>query len=951
MPHSLIRRLILLPLIFGIPFGTHAAGKESQLSWQIEIAGDPSQSLVRQTRLSDAAKGLSARGVQNQFVSGKLTASGSHSATELQQLLFSKGSNRMEFLDSPTDIDVDVPKDNQGVVLDLQYNPSTGYQWDIADKGVNNIAVSEEASDTPSWTVGAPAIRHLRIKAKNSLGAARLSYRRPFESSPLKTKLSLKVTNAGSDGVIRLVDPEIAAVAGTSTSPNAGATGGVTPLPGSSLSVRALSAVPSSYDARALNLIPNTIRDQKACGSCWAFATVGVQEVAVIKAGLQSSSTVDLSEQFLVSCNKEGYSCNGGWWAHHYHVGTLANSQSFIGAVKESDLAYTASNSACQSVQNHPIRSGSWGSVAAVANSIGATADIQNAIMTYGAVATSVCVDNGWYSYGATSGVYSPTTNACNGSVNHAVLLVGWDDATQSWLLRNSWGPGWGNNGYMQIKYDPNGQNSRVGFASTWVTAAANTLSVSVAGSGSVTSSPSGISCTTNCNTSFAPGTSVSLTATPTSGAQFTGWSGGCSGTTNPCSVNLANPALVTANFSLPSFALTVSKSGNGTVTSSPAGIDCGVTCSATFSSGTTINLTAAPATGYLFSGWSGCTSSSGTSCSVTLNAATAVVATFAPTTSLLSVSPSGNGTVTSSPAGINCGATCSASFATGSTVTLTAAPVSGYSVSGWSGCTSSSGTSCTVNLTAAKTVAVTYAPSAYGLTVTKTGSGAVTSSPAGIDCGATCSASFTNGSSVTLTATPAAGYVFSSWTGCTSASGTNCSVTMSAAKAVVANFAPATSLLTVSPSGNGNLTSTPAGINCGTQCSASFATGSTVTLTATPVAGFAVTGWTGCTSSSGTSCTVNLSAAKSVSVTYAATTSNYVLNVSTSGNGSVSSSPLGINCGTTCQFGFNAGTTVTLTATAGARTRFRGWSGACSGTGSCNVTMNAAKTVSAIFR
>ncbi|HAZ42430.1 MAG TPA: hypothetical protein DCY52_09195, partial [Methylococcaceae bacterium] len=248
-----------------------------------------------------------------------------------------------------------------------------------------------------------------------------------------------------------------------------------------------------------------------------------------------------------------------------------------------------------------------------VANSIGATADIQNAIMTYGAVATSVCVDNGWYSYGAASGVYSPTTNACNGSVNHAVLLVGWDDATQSWLLRNSWGPGWGNNGYMQIKYDPNGQNSRVGFASTWVTAAANTLSVSVAGSGSVTSSPSGISCTANCNTSFAPGTSVSLTATPTSGAQFTGWSGGCSGTTNPCSVNLANPALVTANFSLPSFALTVSKSGNGTVTSSPAGIDCGVTCSATYTSGTTINLTAAPATGYLFSGWSGCTSSSGT--------------------------------------------------------------------------------------------------------------------------------------------------------------------------------------------------------------------------------------------------------------------------------------------------------------------------------------------------
>lgn len=871
MLHTIVRRLILLLLIFGLPTGAHAASKESQLSWQIEIASDPSQSLVRQTRLTDAASGLSARGVQNQFVSGKLTASGNNSATELQQLLFAKGSDRTEILDSPTDIDVDVPKDAQGLVFELQYNPSTGYQWNIADKGGNTISVSDESPDTVSRTVGAPAIRHVRIKAKGNLGAARLSYRRPFESGTLKTKLSLKVTNTGSDGIIRLVDPELATLSETATPPNAGATGGVIPLPGSSLSARAVAAVPSSYDARSLNLIPNTIRDQKACGSCWAFATVGVQEVAVIKAGLQPSSTVDLSEQFLVSCNKEGYSCNGGWWAHHYHVGTLANNQAFIGAVRESDLAYTASNSACQAIQNHPIRSGSWGSVAPVANSIGTTADIQNAIMTYGAVATSVCVDSGWYSYGASSGVYSPTTNACNGSVNHAVLLVGWDDATQSWLLRNSWGPGWGNNGYMQIKYDPNGQNSRVGFASTWVTAAANTLSVTVSGSGSVTSAPTGISCTANCNSTFAPGTSVSLTATPASGAQFTGWSGACTGTTSPCSVSLANPAQVTANFSLPSFTLTVSKTGNGIVTSSPAGIDCGASCSATFNSGATINLTATPATGYLFSGWSGCTGSSGTACSVTLSAAKTVVATFAPST--------------------------------------------------------------------------------YGLTVSKSGSGSVSSSPAGIDCGATCSGNFANGSTVSLAATPATGYVLSGWTGCSSASGSTCSVTMSAAKTVVATFAPATSLLSVTKSGSGTLSSTPAGINCGSVCSASFTTGSTVTLTATPATGYGVTGWSGCSSSSGTSCNVNMTAAKSVSVTFGTTPSTYALTVTKSGSGSVSSSPLGISCGSTCQFGFNAGTTVTLTATPAARKRFRGWSGACSGTGSCIVTMTAAKKVGATFQ
>ncbi len=869
MLHTILRRLVSLILIVGLPAGTYAASGDSQLSWQIEIASDPSQPLVRQTHLGDTSKSLTARGVQNQIVRGKLTASGSNSATELQQLLFSKGSDRLEILDSPTDIDVDVPKDNQGLVLDLQYNPSTGYQWAIGDKGTNSISISDEAPDTPSRTLGAPAIRHLRVKAKSNLGAAHLSYRRPFESASAKTKLSLKVTHIGSDGHIPLVDPEIAAHTETMSSPNAGAIGGILPLPGSTLSTRALSAVPSSYDARSLNLIPSTIRDQKACGSCWAFATVGVQEVAVVKAGLQSSGSVDLSEQFLVSCNKEGYNCNGGWWAHHYHVGTLANSQLFIGAVKESDLPYSATNGTCQAIQNHPIRSGSWGSVAPVANSIGATADIQNAIMTYGAVATSVCVDNGWYSYGASSGVYSPTTNACNGSVNHAVLLVGWDDSTQSWLLRNSWGSGWGNNGYMQIKYDPNGQNSRVGYASTWVTAAANTLSVSVTGSGSVTSAPSGISCTTNCNTSFAPGTSVSLTATPASGSQFIGWSGACSGSSSPCSVNMANPALVTANFSLPSFALTVSKSGNGSVTSTPAGIDCGATCSATYTSGSLVNLTATPAAGYLFSGWSGCTSSSGTTCSVTL--------------------------------------------------------------------------------TAAKTVAATFAPSTYALNVSKTGNGSVASSPAGIDCGTTCSGSFTNGSNVTLTATPATGYVLSGWTGCTSASGTSCNVTMSAAKSVAATFAPANSTLTVSKTGSGTLTSTPAGINCGTVCSASFATGSTVTLTATPSAGSGVSGWSGCTSSRGTTCSVSLSASKSVTVTFA--TSTYVLKVNKSGSGSVSSTPLGIRCGTTCQYAFSAGTQVTLSATPSAGKRFTGWTGACTGTGSCSVSMTAARTVGATFK
>src|SRR5207249_1506402 len=113
-------------------------------------------------------------------------------------------------------------------------------------------------------------------------------------------------------------------------------------------------------------------------------------------------------------------------------------------------------------------------------------------------------------------------------------------------------------------------------------------------------------------------------------------------------------------------FSLTLNKpgSGSGTVTSSPAGISCGATCSAPYNSGTVVTLTAAAAGGSTFTGWSGGGCSGTGSCAVTMNAATTVTATFdLPQTFTLTVnkSGSGSGTVASNPAGISCGATCSA--------------------------------------------------------------------------------------------------------------------------------------------------------------------------------------------------------------------------------------------------------------------------------------------------
>jgi hypothetical protein len=158
------------------------------------------------------------------------------------------------------------------------------------------------------------------------------------------------------------------------------------------------------------------------------------------------------------------------------------------------------------------------------------------------------------------------------------------------------------------------------------------TLTVTRAGSGtgSVTSSPAGIDCGTDCAHGFPVGTSVTLTAAPGAFSIFTGWSGDCSGTNETCTVLVDDVKSVTANFQGSGFALTVTKAGSGigTVTSDPPGIDCGATCGANYPSGTVVTLTAMPGAGSVFSSWSGACTGTG-SCVVTMNAAKSVTATF----------------------------------------------------------------------------------------------------------------------------------------------------------------------------------------------------------------------------------------------------------------------------------------------------------------------------------
>jgi phospholipase C len=246
-------------------------------------------------------------------------------------------------------------------------------------------------------------------------------------------------------------------------------------------------------------------------------------------------------------------------------------------------------------------------------------------------------------------------------------------------------------------------------------TAVQLTVTGPTANTGTVTSSPGGISCPGTCSASFASGTQVTLTEKPASTSSFfSGWSGGsCSGTASTCTMTLTAATSISAAFN-GGDSLTVAVTGTGMVTSNPAGISCPGTCTANFGTNTKVILTEAPGSGQYFSGWSG-SSCSGTAstCSVTLAANSNVSAGFAGGIAVtVSLAGAGTGTVTDSTGAINCSATttttCTASFAPNTAVTLSETPISGDTFAGWSGaCTGTAG--CSITVTAASNVTATF--------------------------------------------------------------------------------------------------------------------------------------------------------------------------------------------------------------------------------------------------
>jgi C1A family cysteine protease len=200
---------------------------------------------------------------------------------------------------------------------------------------------------------------------------------------------------------------------------------------------RHLQNIPNSYDWRSKGVVTN-VKHQGNCGACYAFAAAGnIESLYAIKYG----SLLNLSEQQIVNCDSKQFGCNGG------NIGTVYNYIIKSGGLGlEKHMPYSARKGQCKSIQTYAKIKGKK-----FAGSINEDY-IQSFLIKYGPLAAAVNANLFKYYKG---GVFRYSAELCSPyNLNHAIVIVGYGVTTTGvkyWIIKNTWGPYWGENGFMRI--------------------------------------------------------------------------------------------------------------------------------------------------------------------------------------------------------------------------------------------------------------------------------------------------------------------------------------------------------------------------------------------------------------------------------------------------------------------------------------------------------------------